>query len=209
MPDITQFISEPHLLAYQRALPRIQQDQVAHLAWDSHDESYGVGGNTFRAYTGWQSSPSRLFRNWACHTSQTILQTDPSSLDSMEAFEGWHQGLSCSLQQKWMETQGRGLSVAHKYKLIDLYIKWLTQHSLPDPALGIQFVRFGHCALDRQTLAKINAHLSGALPLAKPTMGLIATEETYSLCQAVVREYCVVAGGAPVLFDYFAWQPGA
>lgn len=194
---------------YHQALPRIQLEQIAKVPWGSRSDNFGVAGNTFRAYTGWQGSPSKLFRGWAeRHATPVLLGTAPESISSQAAFDRCHHELAESLQRAWEAAEGARLSVAHKYKLIDLYVKWLTQHRLPNPKLCIQLVQFGHCPLDRQTLVKLNVHLSGALPITMPTMGIIATEATYSLCQAVIREYCSIAGGTPVLFDYFAWQRG-
>lgn len=209
MLSILPFVKKAALREYRQALPRIRREEVAQIDWNSHNGTFGVAGNTFRAYTGWQSSPSKVFREWAeQHATSMVLRTEARSIRSQDNFERLHQRLSRSLQRAWRAAQGRELTVAHKYKLIDLYIKWLTRHRLPDADLNNALLRFGHCALDRQTLAKINSHLNGALPIAKATMGVIAAEATYSLCQSVVREYCAIAGGSPVLFDYFAWQSG-
>jgi len=196
---------------YQKLLPKIKE-KVGKLDWNSRADSCGVAGNTFRAYGAYVkegSRPSDTYRKWTEKQNKSILKLSPESISSQEDFENWHRKLAESLQRHWQKVEdGKQLSVAHKYKLVDLYIKWLTQHKLPEPELNNIFIQFAHCALDSQILAKINYHLDGLLPIAKPSMGCIATENAYAFCQAVIRDYCNSVGGTPLLFDYYAWQRG-
>jgi len=206
---IQSVIENSHSKKYQKALLKIKSEKIGKLDWDLREEDCGIAGNTFRAYTGWENSPSETYRNWAEKQNEEILKLSPKSISSQEDFDTWHQKLAESLQRHWQKAEdGNRLSVAHKYKLIDLYIKWLTRYKHPEPELNAMLIQFGHCALDRQTLAKINEHLDGLLPIAKPSMGCIATENAYAFCQAIIRDYCNAAGGTPLLFDYYAWQRG-
>lgn len=214
---IQSIIEKSESKKYQKFLRDIKKE-TGKPDWDSRADSCGVAGNTFRAYGAYVAKrgkgeegnrPSEIYREWAEKQNKAISKLSPESISSQEDFDNWHQKLAKSLQNHWSKTEdGIQLSIAHKYKLVDLYIKWLTQHKLPEPELNDIFIQFAHCALDSQILAKINDHLDGLLPIAKPSMGCIATENAYAFCQAVIRDYCNAVGGTPLLFDYYAWQRG-
>ncbi len=171
--------------------------------------NYGVGGNTFRAYTGWNEPPSKVYRLWA---AKVCARLDVCSLEhqlsTREGFDKWHEELAETLQNDWQKQQGRYLSFAHQYKLIDLFIKWLSSHDLSSQKLAEIFLHKANCALDSQTLSKLNKCLSMALPITKPSMGDIHSKNTYMFCQNLIEKFSAHAGGTRLLFDYFAWRKG-
>lgn len=96
-----------------------------------------------------------------------------------EGFHRWHASLAESLQADWTARQGTALSFAHQHKLIDLFIKWLSRYDFDCAQLTDAFMSHANCALDSQTLAKLNDCLSSALPIKRPSMGDIHNEQTY------------------------------
>jgi hypothetical protein len=70
------------------------------------------------------------------------------------------------------------------------------------------FINHAICPLDRQILARLNECLSGALPMASPSMGHIANMRTYDFCQELIADFAGSCGGTPLLFDYWAWKRG-
>lgn len=170
------------------------------------DPSYGIAGNTFRAFRGIKT-PSRTYREWAKHTTQDALMLE-SGFESQGEFDKWHKHLAKSLRDHWAKKYGDSASFAHIFKMVDLYVKWLSCRAECPPALAESIVHYGYCALDSQILRALNSALSGALPCSKPSMGDIKNENTYEFCQSLIKEFAEANGGTRLLFDFYAWSPG-
>jgi len=131
-----------------------------------------------------------------------------ATLSTPESFQTWHDSLANSLQKHWYRHEHRRLSFAHQYKLTDLFIKWLSRHDFGSPQVSLGFEKYANCALDRQTLAKLNECLSLALPMPAPSMGHILGPTTYRFVQSAVAAFSAHCEGTPLLFDYYAWKKG-
>ena len=183
--------------------------QIGKIPFINRNPSYGVAGNTFRAYRDCDTRPSQLYQEWAepiCN--ELSIPALKKQLRTREGFLVWHTYLAESLQQQWTKREGIPLSVAHKYKLVDLFIKWLSGHDLGSSVLSKRLVAHANCALDSQSLKKLNECLSFALPLSNPSMGNIQSEATYQFCQELIEQFTTHFGGSPLLFDYFSWEKG-
>lgn len=208
MLSIPDYFSAPHGEAFQRALPTLRR-RVCSIPFAQRSGDCGVGGNTLRAYRRWPQRPSSVYREWARGVCDTLdAQLLCEQVVTAEGFRGWHASLADSLQVHWIAQQGKALSFAHQHKLIDLFIKWLSGHDFGCAQLTDAFVSHGNCALDSQTLDKLNECLSWALPLTNPSMGDIHTRQTYEFCQSLIGSFAHHYGGTRLLFDYFAWNPG-
>lgn len=208
MHNLSDYFSQQHGEAFARALPALQQ-RVGCIPFGQRSEDFGVAGNTFRAYRDWPHPPSRVYREWAndvCAALNASLLGE--QVATPEGFRGWHASLAKSLQVHWTNQQGNALSFAHQHKLIDLFIKWLSGYDFGCTQLTKALVSHGNCALDRQTLAKLNECLSFALPIANPSMGDIHSGKTYEFCQDLIGSFAHHYGGTRLLFDYFAWRKG-
>lgn len=208
MKPLSTYFSPEFGAAFAQAIPDLRA-QIGMKPFNPHSATYGVGGNTFRAYTGWRKSPSFVYRQWA---EGKCTQLDPQSLarklKTSNGFQAWHEELAESLQSVWHKNQGRELSFAHQHKLIDLFVKWLSSHNFSSPSLSESFVAHANCALDSQTLSKLNECLSMALPLSRPSMGHVHCKGTYVFCQDHIHAFSSHFGGSRLLFDYFAWRGG-
>lgn len=193
---------------FANGLPELM-NQIGKISFINRDSSYGVAGNTFRAYRGYEARPSQLYQEWAeSICNEFSIPMLKKQLRTREGFLVWHTYLAESLQQQWIRREGLSLSVAHKYKLVDLFIKWLSGHDLGSSVLSKYLVTHANCALDSQSLSKLNECLSFALPLSNPSMGDIQSEATYQFCQELIERFSTHFGGSPLLFDYFAWKKG-
>ena len=194
--------------AYAAALPALQE-KLSCIDFACRSSDFGIAGNTFRAYRGWGIRPSIVYREWAASVCSSL---DPDSLAtqicSEHGFQSWHLILSESLQNYWVTRQGKPLSFAHQHKLVDLFVKWLSSHDFETPKFSNALVANANCALDSQTLCKLNECLSYALPMSSPRMGDIRSETTYTFCQNVISDFARTHGGTRLLFDYFAWRSG-
>ncbi|MDO8444626.1 MAG: hypothetical protein Q7T53_00735 [Deltaproteobacteria bacterium] len=176
--------------------------------FDENSSTFGIAGNTFRAYIGYNLPPSEVFREWAQNKTRELFQEDELEFSTQSSFDLWHTELFKSIKEYWESKQERDLSFAHTYKLIDLYLKWLLSNSNCPEKLANSILNFGYCALDSKILSMLNKCLSGALPIRNPTMGDIANQNTYDFCQALIKGFAEKHGGTRILFDFYAWERG-
>lgn len=208
MNSISRYFSHQQGEAFSIAIPSLRA-LIGMRKFNPLETTYGIGGNTFRAYTGWEISPSAVYRQWA---KKVLMKLDSHSLEreleTIEGFNAWHGSLATSLQSDWQSMQKGALSFAHLHKLIDLFVKWLSSHDLSSPKLSEFLVLRANCALDSQTMNKLNECLCMALPISNPSMGHIHEKNTYDFCQDLIDNFAVHFGGTRLLFDYFAWRSG-
>jgi hypothetical protein len=206
--DLSLFVCARWLARYQAYLP------TARALWDNHaleTSEYGVESSTTRGIpTGsrGENGPQALYRAWAGAQLSAMLADAalPGRLASQEAFDAWHAGLAASLAAHWQAGCGRELSLAHRYKLLDLFVRWLRVGAKSVPALAAACERFGHIPLDRKSL-HVLSETFGGIGLAGPfSMGDVHTEGAYRFYQALARHACQQAGGSPLLFDVFCWN---
>jgi len=177
-------------------------------AFDENKSKFGVAGNTFRAFSGYPKKPSLVYREWAKKQTAKILNTASLGFTSQTEFDEWHNELFKSLQNHWKRNQNKDLNLAHSYKLVDLYIKWLSKNSKCSKKLCSSILKYGYCALDSQIIYTLNQCLSGALPIKNATMGHIGNQNTYDYCQDLIKNFSEHYNGSRLLFDYYAWKPG-
>lgn len=221
---------DPHVLAgYQDYLPTAQ-------AWwrdpARETSSLGLDNTTVRAMStgirGAEHGPIALYEAWAIVQFAKIANDARlhQSLATQEGFDVWHAALAESLVAHWRarvtENNARlrehegdehipanpDLSIAHRYKMVDLFVKFLRVRGAGHPELARHCYAFGHIPLDRKSLAVISAAFSGMLVGAGDTfsMGDIVSEQMYRTCQRLARAICQEAGGTPLLLDVFAWH---
>lgn len=205
MQPISAYFNPQRLQRFRNQLA-VERANAGVNPFNQRDPSYGVGRDTIRGFHGF-TKPLTTYRKWAeaecSRLNATVLQ---SKVSSAAAFEDWHRSLRKSLQRHWRMSQGQTLKLAHLFKLIDLFVKWLSTHDFGVPNITQGLLDYGHCALDSKTLDELNKCLSMALPIFKPRMGHITSRVTYDFCQDLLRELSVQCGGTPLLFDYYAWK---
>jgi len=195
---------------FRKELPKILREKIGSRPFERVSPTYGVGANTFRAFTNLKAKPSTVYRSWASNVCRNLdIQLLEHQLKTEEGFRVWHASLAKSLQDAWQHEQDGDLIFAHQHKLIDLFVKWLSSHDFNSPVLLENLVAHANCALDSQTLRKLNDCLSEALPLSKkPSMGDVHSSYTYSFCQSLITRFATHHGGSRLLFDYYAWRFG-
>ncbi len=210
MMPLKNFYDPKQVAAFTESLPRVRKD-LGKIPFAKRAATYGVGANTFRAYRDWQVQPSLVYRKWASSICDSLVPNELEvAIREPEGFVRWHTALGDSLQAHWKSRQGneKQLSFAHTYKFVDLFVKWLSSHDLGHPPLVDALVKHANCALDSQTLQKINECLSFALPISRPSMGDVHSRVTYEYCQGLIGEFASDHGGTRLMFDYFAWHQG-
>lgn len=171
--------------------------------------TFGVGGNTYRALGGYIQAPSYVYQDWAKRQLAKINgQFLEQKAGSRADFLAWHSSLIASMDRHWTKAMNDSLSFAHTRKLVDLFVKWVSHYDFGTSRATDLLVLHANCALDRQTLTKLNACLSGALPIHKPSMGDVSCQSAYSFCQDAIHEFASSCGGTRLLFDCFGWTRG-
>lgn len=172
--------------------------------YDPETSLYGIAGNTFRAFRGFVA-PSATYRTWAARVTQDVMENTPV-INTQIDFSAWHQQLFESLQGHWTNHYEMIPSIAHSYKMIDLYIKWLYSCNACPEQLSVALESYAHCALDSKILEKLNEALSYALPVISPSMRNVINSNTYVFCQSLIRDFSNHFGGTSLLFDFYAWS---
>jgi len=189
----------------------------------------GVEQSTLRTMPtgldGPKHGPLSVYNEWA--SRQLALLSKSSErwvlLQDRDEFERWHAELTQSLCSHWrqrtheiaeLRTKETGapvepvnaeLSLAHRYKLVDLFVRWLRMKDAYAPALAAACLANGHIPLDRKSL-HVLSETFGGIGLRGPfSMGDVHTEAAYQFYQSLARALCHEAGGSPLLFDVFAW----
>ena len=182
---------------------------LGHRSSADWGRTYGVGGNTFRALGGYSQAPSPVYQRWAQRHLGTINgRFLEQAAGSRTDYASWHASLVTSLERHWKKEMNVPISFAHSRKLVDLFVKWLSHYDFESTRATDLLVLHANCALDRQTLTKLNACLSGALPMVNPSMGDVSSINAYVFCQAAIAEFAESCSGTPLLFDCFGWKPG-
>ncbi|VWD52215.1 hypothetical protein BLA18110_07748 [Burkholderia lata] len=221
--DLDTYLDEEVLQAYTAYQPE------ALNKWTTEKETstLGLDGSTARAMsTGFrgEDGPIQIYNAWA--KSQLLHATESpglvAGLGTRDGFEEWHRHLTSTLVAYWrkrvtannMKLESREgvefiavnpeLSVAHRYKMVDLFVRYLRVQGTEHPELARHCFEFGHIPLDRKSLAVISAAFSGISVGKNFSMGNVATESMYRTQQRLARAICERAGGTPLLLDVFS-----
>jgi hypothetical protein len=145
-------------------------------------------------------------------------------------FVKWHEELAESLRVHWanrmkkvpattrtntknqpyLRKQYKELTVAHKYKLVDLYVRSLRLRVPENSAAHQAVLANANIPLDKKSIAVINAFLGKKK--TKTTMGDIKSDKQYDEYQNYAKDICKQIGapnGVPaskLVFDTFAWH---
>lgn len=225
------YLNKDWLQRYTQALPEAIRWWNKN---DNAKSRFGLEKSTARAYstggTTKENGPVAVFNEWA-EFQVDALQRDSDwrrTLATPQGFARAHAGFASSLADYWkarvadihedgesgkrssdkgnVRRVTRELSVGQKYKLVDLFVRylWLARS---DRSLDAQSnLPYGHAPLDRKSLHVLSATFGGILMAPEFRMGMVVTEEQYRYCQSLIRLVCAEAGGTPLLFDVFAWH---
>ena len=170
------------------------------------DPGYGVGSNTFRAFRRIKK-PSLIYRAWAAGIMRRrAFRSRLLRAKTRKGFEHFHEWLSRSLARHWSKRAKRELSLAHKYKLVDLFIKHAVRRDLGDERLNRNLLAFGHVPIDSSVFSAVDKLFSGILVAQGRAMGHIKTPEAYRFYQTLTAEVVRPLQVSPLYFEYFAWH---
>lgn len=224
--DLRSYLDPDILEAYR-------QSQPSALVWWRNPRyetsNMGLDHTTGRAFSTGERGrrgPIAIYEAWAAVQLARVTADEKlqATLASRDGFEHWHADLAASLVAHWRVSVTENnerlqriegddfvpanpeLSIAHRYKMVDLFVRYLRVKADAHPELARCCYEFGHIPLDRKSLAVISAAFSGILVGAGDTfsMGDIVSDPMYLTCQRLARAICQEAGGTPLLLDVFA-----
>lgn len=224
--DLHSYVDQTILDAYRA----FQSDALRFWEDPKNEKSaMGLDASTARAIdSGFKEDrgPIAVYESWAALQLHRVMEAPVlvSSLSTREGFESWHRDLAESLVAHWRERisvhnellqQVEGekffpvnpeLNIAHRYKLVDLFVRYLRLKGGSHPELAKHCFEYGHIPLDRRSLAVISAVFSGIGVGDKFRMGDIVSETMYRTYQRLARAIVELAGGTPLLLDVFALE---
>lgn len=201
-------------------------------------DTYGVDPTTIRAISLVKQPPTpkgeerdtggplKVFTTWAGKQEKKILEdvARHRSFIANKSMNDLRDELAASLCKWWAEkshahaaklTQAGvpnvvplELSVAHRYKMVNLFIRYLRipatrgKHELLLDAV----TRYAEIPLDKKSITVLQIAFGGEAPSKGFSMGHIKAEPLYDHYQKLARLFCAKAGGSPMLLDVFAWH---
>src|SRR5207253_9779116 len=102
-------------------------------------------------------------------------------------FERFHLDLTKSLAKHWKAKCRKDLSLAHRYKLIDLWIKWLCTLDFGSPTMNAKLLEYGHVPIDSRVFEAIDRLYCGIFVVSGRSMGHIRSGAAYRFWQEIVR----------------------
>lgn len=205
--DLRRIVDKNWLRRYQEFLPDAEK------IWadlSREDTQFGVERSTIRAIsTGVKGdgTPLKVYNAWASIEFKNITNKNGAlgQLADSADFDNWHSKLVTNLVKNWNSVSIRTcqLSVPHRYKLVDLLVRWMRVHLNEHPKLADACKIYGHIPLDRKSI-HVLSETFGGIGLSGPfSMGDVHTIGAYNFYQQLARFICTEVGGSPLLFDVF------
>jgi hypothetical protein len=185
-------------------------------------------------------TPSSIFSSWAKSADEklgitgttgncTFRPTETSGA-LIERFESWHAQIAEDLAERWEVTmkdvqpgtrinaagdsyeraQCKTLSTAHKFKLVDLYVRSLRFRFPENSQAHAAVIQQGHIPLDKKSIAVIEAFRGGAP--RKTTMGYITSDGMYQDYQGYASQIALEVTvpdcmkRSKLVLDTFCWH---
>ena len=165
----------------------------------------GITGSTFRAYRNCGGSPSATFRSWA--TGEAYALINRRAVQNRKDFLKLHGELASSLSAHWSRTGLRNLTVAEKYKIVDLFVKAVAFTSAhPSEKEREALYHYGNIPLDKFSLIAIDSLFYGIVVNPTPSMGHIRDEQTYGFLQDQIYRLTQATNIPNLVFDHYAWN---
>lgn len=178
--DLTAYKSPRHLRQLVASLPKAQK-HFTKREFIKSAKSIGASGSMFRVFRKIEK-PSVIYQDWAfAQTQSKEFEREVLSLQKQEHFENLHLRLGQSLARYWKNRAGQKLVLAHKFKLLDLFIKRACELDLPQPTMNDKLLSFGHVPLDRWVFIALDNIFSGIFLLTGRSMGQVKNEESYQV----------------------------
>ena len=171
----------------------------------SISNNWGIDGSTFRAFRGIRPRPSKLYKAWVDkHGLRKINKlTRPYTRKS---FEDLHCKLVRSLELYCKRKANRPLTIAEKFKLVDLFIKAISRSNSITQQISEFLVQYGHIPLDKYSLNAIKELFYGIVVCNEPRMGNIEDKETYTFIQSQIYLLTSKSKVPNLYFDFYAWE---
>ena len=204
--ELTKYRNKSKFKLLLKSLPSAEQHYQLRVNVAS-PKSIGASGSMFRVFKGIEK-PSSIYKNWGFSKikSKNFIGT-VLSIKSQKDFNIFHKKLGASLERYWLNNTFSKLTFAHKYKLVNLFIKRACELNLGNDKINEKLILFGHVPLDSLVLKTIDEMYSGIFLLAGRSMGQV-NETAYNFYQTIIYELMSEINSVPLYFEYYAWNIG-
>lgn len=142
--------------------------------------NFDISFATYRVFRNTKNRPSIIIKSWiksVLHSSEFF--NDIIKINSKEDFNDFHKKYSKSLSKFWQEKENSELSIAYKYKIIDLFLKSLINRKLHNDQINEKLRQYCNPPLDSITFQALDKITSGKLGLKGKTTGYIRDKKMY------------------------------
>jgi len=176
-----------------------------------HDKFFGVAGSTFRAYKGHKYPPSKTYKEWVnTFFEDNKLKKELSKCSDRNTFLLIHKKITDDLDFFFKTNnpnsqKNGGLSISKKFKLVDLFIKYLCLSKRNRNEFK-RLYYFCNIPIDKWSLLALKKHVKGIVLSNKPSMGDIKDEESYFIVQELIFGATQTINIPNLYFDIYAWE---
>lgn len=159
---------------------------------------WGIAGNTFRGFQK-HAKPSHQYRAWAPQMACYLDEVPDQQFDLRLV----HQHLADDLQRHWANDV-KQLSVAHCFKIVDLFMLHMARCAELGAIKRRILVRHANPALDKFTLTGL-AKLVPGVAVGDLAMGSVEDLAQYQALQRVIEQIASQAALPRLYFDVWCW----
>lgn len=167
--------------------------------------NFWIWNSTYRVFWWLKFKPSEIFKDWA---KKIIDDKDFiyrfSECKSKEDFYILHIELWNRLNFFWEKMQWQNLLIAHKNKLIDLFLKYLVKIDFWNNKINEALLKYANIPIDSKTLPVVNSLFNWIFLWNKFSMWDIKTIESYNYIQELVSMVMYKNNSFPLNLDYYA-----
>lgn len=169
--------------------------------------NFDISSSTYRIFRNTKNKPSIIVKDWIkslLHNDEFF--NDVEKINNRADFYNFHEKYAELLSEFWEEKEGNALSVAYKYKILDLFLKSLINHELHNDKINKKLEQYCNVPLDSITFYTLDKITFGKFKLKNKTTGYITNKQMYDNIQLSVEFICDKAKMPKIYFEYFSQQ---
>ena len=169
--------------------------------------NFDISSATYRVLRSKKNRPSIIIKSWiksVLHSGEFF--DDVVQIKNKEDFNNFHEKYTEFLSKYWQEKENSELSIAYKYKIIDLFLKSLINRELYNNQINEKLKQYCNPPLDSITFQALDKITSGKFGLKGKTTGYIKDKKMYNDIQSIIEFICGMVEMPKIYFEYYSQQ---